>query len=200
MRCEMAVSVAARDQRAIVEDIIRSNAWFMSVLAAVRACNPPDWYVGGGAIRTIVWDYLHGYAAPTPLADVDVGFFDPLDLSPARDEAVETELRAMLPGVPWQAKNQAAVHLWYERVFGYAVAPLTSSAEAISTFPETVTSVGVRLLSCGSLHVVAPCGLDDLLNMILRRNPRRVTVERFRQRLAEKRIQAKWPRVQIVDG
>jgi len=36
--------------------------------------------------------------------------------------------------------------------------------------------------------------------MILRRNPRRVTVERFRQRLAEKRIQAKWPRVQVVDG
>ena len=123
----MAVSVAAGDQRGIVEHIIRSNAWFMSVLAAARACNPPDWYVGGGAIRTIVWDYLHGYDEPTPLADVDVGFFDPLDLSPARDEAVETELRAVLPGVPWQAKNQAAVHLWYERVFGYAVAPLTSS-------------------------------------------------------------------------
>jgi len=36
--------------------------------------------------------------------------------------------------------------------------------------------------------------------MILRRNPRRVTVERFRQLLAEKRIQAKWPRAQVVDG
>jgi hypothetical protein len=196
----MAVSVAARDQRGIVDHIVRSNAWFMNVLAAVRACNPPDWYVGGGAIRTIVWDYLQGYDEPTPLADVDVIFFDPLDLSPARDEVVETELRAVLPGVPWQAKNQAAVHLWYERVFGYTVAPLTSSVEAISTFPETVTSVGVRLHSCGSLHVEAPCGLDDLLNLILRRNPRRVTVERFRQRLVEKRIQAKWPRVQIVDG
>jgi hypothetical protein len=172
----------------------------MGVLAAVRACDPPDWYVGGGAVRTIVWDYLHGYAVPTPLADVDVAYFHPRDLSPARDEAVENALRAVLPGVPWQAKNQAAVHLWYERVFGHAVTPLTSSLDAIGTFPETVTSIGVRLLPDGRLIVVAPYGLDDLLNMVLRRNPQRVTIELFRRRLAEKRISEKWPHVLVIDG
>ena len=189
-----------KQQLLAVERIIRLNEWFMRVLGAVRACELPDAYVGGGVIRTIVWDYLHGYAVPSPLADVDVGFFNPLDLSPARDRIVEAQLRAALPEVPWQAKNQAAVHLWYERVFGYAVPPLTSSQEAIATFPETVTSIGVRLLLDGNLEIVAPCGLDDLLHMILRRNPRRVTVERFRQRLAEKTILEKWPRVRIVDG
>jgi hypothetical protein len=34
----------------------------------------PDWFVGAGAIRNTVWDYLHGYTVPTPLADVDVAF------------------------------------------------------------------------------------------------------------------------------
>jgi hypothetical protein len=31
-------------------------------------------------------------------------------------------LAARLPGVPWDAKNQAAVHTWYGRVFGGRVA------------------------------------------------------------------------------
>jgi hypothetical protein len=36
--------------------------------------------------------------------------------------------------------------------------------------------------------------------MVLRRNPRRVTVEVFRQRFQSKRIAEKWPRVQVIDG
>jgi uncharacterized protein len=105
-----------------------------------------------------------------------------------------------LPDIPWQAKNQAAIHLWYADEFGYAVEPLTSSEDAIGTWPETATSVGVRLLPDDTLLIAAPHGLDDLLNMVLRRNPRRVTVEFFRQRLENKKIREKWPRVQVIDG
>ena len=47
--------------------------------------------------------------------DVDLAFFDPTDLSPRRDMEVEIVLRMHLPTVPWEAKNQAAVHTWYER-------------------------------------------------------------------------------------
>jgi hypothetical protein len=36
--------------------------------------------------------------------------------------------------------------------------------------------------------------------MMLRRNPRRVTVDLFRQRLQSKWIREKWPRGQIVNG
>jgi len=181
------------DQRRLVDGILQANEWFMGLLTAVRTCDPPDWYIGTGAIRTIVWDYLHG-------AHVDVGFFDPHDLRPARDAAMEAELHALRPDVPWEAKNQAAVHLWYERVFGYPVAPLTSCVDAIGTFPETVTSIGVRLLDNQCLELAAPNGLNDLLNMVLRRNPRRVTLEPFLQRLAEKRVQERWPLVRVVDG
>lgn len=180
--------------------ILLSHLWFINVLEAVRDCDLPDWFVGAGAIRNIVWDYLSGYNEPTPIKDVDVAFFDANDLSGARDKAIENELAGRIPGVTWDAKNQAAVHLWYEAVFGYGVPPLVSTVDGIGTWPETVTCVGVRSLPDGGLLVAAPYGLDDLFSMTLRRNPRRVTVEQFRKRLVEKAIEQKWPRVQVVDG
>lgn len=183
-----------------LHQIIRSNDWFWAVLEAVRDCNPPDWLVGAGVIRNIVWDHLHGYTNPTSLNDVDVAFFDPKDLSPGRDQVIENQLFDRLPDIPWEAKNQAAVHLWYEEVFGYAVPPLKSIEDAIGTWPETATSIGVRLLPSDELLVVAPFGLHDLFQMILRRNSRRITVELFRQRVQEKGIQQKWPKVRVIDG
>jgi hypothetical protein len=180
--------------------IIRASDWFMQVLVAVRDCDPPDWFVGAGALRNLVWDRLHGYSAPTPIADIDVAFFDPTDLTPERDWALQEQLRSRLPGVPWEATNQAAVHLWYEQAFGYPVPSLLSSGDAIGTWPETATSIGARMFLNGDLLVVAPCGLADLFNLVLRRNPRRVTVAQFRLRTGEKEIQRKWPHVQIIDG
>jgi uncharacterized protein len=32
----------------------------MRVLGAARACAPPGWWVGGGVLRDLVWDRLHG--------------------------------------------------------------------------------------------------------------------------------------------
>jgi hypothetical protein len=66
-------------------------------------------------------------------------------------------------------------------------------------WPETATSVGVRLLIDDRLEVVAPCGVSDLLGLVLRRNRRQISRESFRQRLHDKRIQGTWPRVAIRD-
>jgi hypothetical protein len=178
--------------------LIRSTPWFMSILEAIRDCNPPDWLIGAGIIRNLVWDHLHQYQTPTALADVDVVFFDPQDLRPERDSMTQQQLEQRLPHVPWEATNQAAVHLWYEDVYGFPVPPLHSSEEAVGTWPETATSVAVRLLPTDEIIIVAPCDLSDLFNMILRRNPRRVTQEQFVQRLHSKQILRKWPRVQVI--
>jgi hypothetical protein len=86
------------------------------------------------------------------------------------------------------------------RVFGYAVPPVQSGEDAIGTWPETATCIGVRLLPHDEVLVAAPLGLGDLFQMILRGNPRRVSVELFRQRLQEKAIQQKWPRVLVIAG
>jgi hypothetical protein len=167
----------------------------MAALVAAREVDAPEWLIGAGAVRAAVWDRLHGFDDPTPLADLDLAFFDRSDLSPEREHAVEEDLRATLPDMPWEAKNQAAVHLWYERSFGYAVEPLESSAAAVATWPETATAVALRLHPGDSLEVVAPFGLDDLLSMVWRRNPARVSETEFARRTASKRIAERWPRV-----
>jgi uncharacterized protein len=183
----------------------------MRALRAARTVDAPDWLITAGAIRTAVWDHLHGSppsaGAPPPppgdsppaaLADVDLAFFDPDDLSPARDAAIEAALRAVAPDLPWEAKNQAAVHLWYPRRFGLAVEPFTCSADAVATFPETATCVAAHLDAADRLTVVAPYGLDDLLGLVVRHNPVRVSAEFYARRLAGTRIAERWPRVTIV--
>jgi hypothetical protein len=178
--------------------ILRGNDWFIHILRVARPVVPPDWAVGSGVIRNIVWDHLHGYATPTPVKDVDLVFFDQADLSTEREQAIEAELRRLEPDVPWEVKNQAAVHLWYEARFGHPLPPLRSLHDAIGTWPETAVAIGVRLLSNDALRVIAPCGLEDLLEMTLRRNPRLVTAAFFRRRVKEKRIEKLWPRVRVV--
>ena len=180
--------------------IIRSSSWFMELLRAARDVQPPDWLVGGGVLRDLVWDRLHGFVRPTLPRDVDLAFFDPERLDSGRDLEVERALSTRLPGVRWDAKNQAAVHRWYPRVFGFEVEPLLSTADGVATWPETATAVAVRLEPNDRLLVVAPCGLADLLGLVCRRNPRRVTVEEYRRRVVAKRIAERWPGVRVVGG
>jgi hypothetical protein len=172
----------------------------MVALSAARSVDPPDWLIGAGAVRTAVWDRLHRFVEPSRVADIDLVFFDPRDLSPERDREVEQALRAQLPDAPWDAKNQAAVHLWYPHKFGDAVEPLHSTAEAVATWPETATCVGVRLNDRDRLRVVAPYGLDDLLGLVHRRNPKRVTIEEYERRLKAKRIVERWPQVRVISA
>lgn len=67
-------------------------------------------------------------------------------------------------------------------------------------WPETATAVAVRLRHDDSLHVVAPYGLDDLFNLVCRRNPAIVTREQFQRRVQNKQIAKRWPRVRVLDA
>ena len=161
----------------------------MDVLRAVREVDPPSWVAGAGALRSVVWDRLHDFQQATPIRDVDVAYFDETDLSRGREDEIVAELCARRPDVPWEVTNQAGVHVWYEAKFGYPIPRLRSVEEAVGMWPETATSVAVRLLHDDRVRVVPPRGVDDLLGLVLRRNTRQVSREFFLQRLREKRIQ-----------
>lgn len=181
-----------------LEEIVRSTTWLMRALVAARDVDPPDWLLCAGAIRTAAWDRLHGYRERTPLADIDIGFYDPHDHSKEREDEIRQALEEAVPDETWDAKNQAAVHLWYPKKFGFAVDPLGSTAAAVATFPETAVCVGLRLRDDDSLLIEAPFGLDDLFRLVHRRNPTRVTVEEYERRLEIKRIPKRWPRVTVA--
>jgi hypothetical protein len=183
-----------------LSELIRGSDWTVRVLATVRDALIPDAWVGAGLLRELVWGELYGSGfRPADLRDVDVAFFDETDLSRAHDDRVTARLAARWPGVPWEAKNQAAVHTWYARKFGGdAVPPFRSIAEAVATWPETATAVAVRLDDRGELEICAPLGLDDLLAGVWRRNPRRVGVGRSLERLARHRPERRWPGVTVI--
>jgi hypothetical protein len=180
--------------------LIRSSSWLVGVLEAVRAEAVPQAWVGAGALRDLVWGELYGSGfSPREVRDVDVPFFDVHDLSRANDDRVTDRLLRRLPEVPWEAKNQAAVHTWYPGKFGTpAVEPLISIEDAVGTWPETATAVVVRLSADDVIDVCAPLGTDDLLNGIWRRNPRRASLEQSLARLRRHAPQTRWPRVTVV--
>ncbi|WP_422010939.1 nucleotidyltransferase family protein [Roseateles sp.] len=190
----MAAAQAPAEDAARLTALVRATPWFMAALRAGRELRLAQWCIGAGALRNLVWDALHDQP-PSALPDVDFAFFCAADVGADRDAALQRRLGELCPGLPWEVTNQADVHLWFEAHFGHAVEPLRSLQDAVATWPEPATAVGVWLDAHDDLHVIAPLGLDDLLGLRVRRNPRRVSVATYRERCASKRYAERWPRV-----
>jgi hypothetical protein len=170
----------------------------MEALAAVRDTLPVPAFIGAGAVRNAVWDALHDHANSESVSDIDVVFFEPLDLSLERDHALQAELLCRWPQYTWDVTNQAGVHLWYEQYFGRRVPASQTLSEVIATWPETATAVAVRLVDNGQLEFIAPFGLTDLMEMVVRWNPQRASREQYLSRVQQKQYRRRWPRVQVI--
>jgi hypothetical protein len=177
-----------------IASLIERHPDMMRLLRAVQALGVPDCWIGAGFVRNAVWDVLHHRAIDcSALSDVDVVYFDRADASPSRDRATEAALAARMPGVMWSVKNQARMH---ER---NGVAPYVDMADAISRWPETATAVAARL-SNDRVELLAPLGVGDLLEMIVRPTPAfRARRDEVVRRVAEKNWCARWPKLRIVD-
>jgi uncharacterized protein len=168
------------------------------VLDAVEASGVPDAWVGAGVIRDVVWDAKFGAGFdPALVKDVDVVFFDAGDLSRELDAAAEERLRALRPDATWDAKNQAAVHTWFARRFGTEVEPFFSVADGVASWPDTATAIAVRKRG-EAIELIAPLGLDDLLDGVWRRNPARVTLDEWERRVSRKAPAERWPGVRVI--
>lgn len=179
--------------------IVNASAWFQRALRAASELGLSSWCIGAGAVRNVVWDHLHGYAEPSYLADIDLAYFDSTETA-GEEQVHQARIERYCPDYPWEVTNQAHVHHWFEDHFGHAVAPLRSLQEAVASWPEFATCVGVTLDVGGHVEVIAPHGLDDLFSMHVRRNPARVSLDTFRRRTATKRYSQRWPLVTVVEG
>jgi len=121
----------------IDEDEMRANALLICSDIFDRL-GIKDWYIAAGFVRNLVWDKLHGNEHQ-PLNDIDVIYWCDIDVSVARDRAIETELRQRAD-LPWSVKNQARMHL------KNGDKPYLSCFDAMSHWPEQQTAVGLRLL------------------------------------------------------
>jgi len=166
----------------------------MKQLHAVRTLGLPDWCIAAGFVRNRVWDHLHGIAPGRKLADIDVIYFDASDVSKEREAEYEARLAELEPGAPWQVRNQARMHV------RKGLPPHKSTSDSMCYWLETVTAVGVRLEADGSLTVVAPVGIDDLVNLCCRPTDfGRTRRDEYESRIAAKGWRELWPKVRFVE-
>lgn len=164
----------------------------LSALGKVRRLNLPQGYIAAGFIRNFVWDVKHGYDQRTPLNDIDVVYYDPLDMRESTEKGYERLLREIDPSLPWSVKNEARMHIRNHDK------PYQSVEDALKYWAETPTAVGVRL-DDDELSIVAPFGLDDLFDLVLREGPYVADKDAFRRRYTEKKWLEIWPKLSIVE-
>jgi hypothetical protein len=158
----------------------------------------PDCWLVAGALAQTVWNDVLGLAPGHGLSDIDLVYFDEYDISEAGEAWEVDRLRRLFYALPVRLdiKNEARVHLWYEAKFGYAIAPYSSTAHAITTFPTTAIAIGVQPTSSGPL-ISAPFGLADLFGLIVRPNKAQITRSFYEAKAT--RWKALWPQLTIIE-
>ncbi|QXE02638.1 nucleotidyltransferase family protein [Terribacillus sp. DMT04] len=178
-------------------EAIKQDKWMMLVLETAAKLELPDCCISAGFVRAKAWDVQHGYIERTPLTDVDVVYFDAADINKAIEKELENMLIKMMPSVPWSVKNQARMHHINQ------MPAFRNTAHAIACYPETATSIGVKLEE-GTLQLIAPYGIDDLLACRIAPTPPYVRSEAYHSiyldRVNKKNWQRLWPRVQMEES
>jgi len=174
-------------------DLMRADAQRLRLLGHVRDLKLPDAWIGAGFVRAAVWDSLAGRPSPLP-EDIDVIWHDPRRACPARDLALERRLARAAPRAQWSVKNQGRMHARN----GYA--PYACSLQALAGWPETATAVAVRLSPDHGLEVLAPFGLRDLFDGVIRPTPRFLGAKRavFEARWQAKGWLDRWPFLRVA--
>lgn len=176
------------------------EAWFLESVCAnpvnaellrrLPALALPQGHLTAGCLFQALWNRRSGRAPGWGVKDYDLFYHDADDLSWAAEDAVIRRVQAAVAdlGVNVEVRNQARVHLWYERRFGIPYPALRDCREGIDRYLVACTCVGLDL---ASQRLYAPDGLDDLVAGRLRLNPRWPQPALFAAKAAS--YQARWP-------
>ncbi|MBA2876966.1 hypothetical protein HNR31_003810 [Anoxybacillus caldiproteolyticus] len=183
-----------KNEKDIIQ-LIKEDEWMMNILRAVKSLNLPDWWVCAGFVRSKIWDTLHGFKERTPIPDIDVIYFDDTNMEELEEKRLEIRLRNILPDIPWSVKNEARMHIVNN------IPPYSSSVDAISKFPETATSLGVKLDEMNDIILVAPWGVDDVINLEVKPTPyfqeSKERAQIYEERIIKKNWKDIWYKVNV---
>lgn len=174
--------------------LIKNDKWMMSVLGEAKKLNLPDWLIGSGFLRNKVWDYLHDIKRDIGnTSDIDLVYFDFVNQDKVKDDELSLKMKGIC-GLDWEIKNQAYMHTKHNRV-----EPYKNSEEALSEWVETATCVAVRFKD-DELEIVAPYGIDDLVNLIIRPTPSyKQDLDTFYNRINNKKWLDKWNKLVVLE-
>lgn len=177
-------------------ELLRRNQLITDLLERSSKLNVPNWAFGAGFLQQTVFNIHHGMPALSGIKDIDWVYFDASDLSEDAErrviEHVQTELKDI--PIPLDIKNQARVHLWYERKFGYSIRAYESLEDAIATWPTTSTAIALTKQN-DDVRIIAPFGLADLMSMSIKPNKRQITEAIYNAKI--NRWKTIWPNLSI---
>lgn len=174
-------------------EMFRTCGERVEVVEAMASLQLPDCWAAAGIVRNTIWDVLHERSPWTPLADIDIAYHDATACEEERDRDLESKLRSLCGNLRFSVKNQARMHARN----GHA--PYLCSRNALLHWTETCTSVGITV-SEGNWRVLAPWGVSDLLNLVIRPTfHTREYMDKVIARAAEKKWLTLWPKLVIED-
>jgi len=179
--------------------ILEKSEIFNKCISFLVDSDISNWFICAGFIQQIYFNYRHGYELHENINDVDIAYFNPMDLSEETEQKLEAEINSIIGhrNIVADVKNQARVHLWYKAKFGYEVKPYRDIFDAIDSFPTTTTTIGVRKNKNNQYFIYSSYGLDDLFNLIHRANKVKITKEIYDKK--KSKISKYWNKVKIVE-
>ncbi|MBC7104091.1 MAG: nucleotidyltransferase family protein [Parvibaculum sp.] len=175
-------------------ELARANEVNREILTRLPSLGLADAWLVSGSLFQAVWNALTGREPGYGIKDYDIFYFDADTSWEAEDTAIRrgADLFADLD-VEIELKNQARVHIWYERKFGMPYPSLRNACEGIDRFLAPACMVGIA--PGGSVY--APRGFADIESMTIRPNRTpNFSAERYAEKAA--RWQEKWPELTVV--
>ncbi|MEU1534615.1 nucleotidyltransferase family protein [Streptomyces fagopyri] len=187
------------EQLSALKAVLSRNEVLLEVLSRTATLELPGWYLTAGCLFQTVWNVVTGRPPADGIKDYDVFYFDDGDLSWEAEDTVIRTAAEVFAGLPAEVeiRNEARVHLWYERKFGVPCPPHESTESAIDCFAATTCCLGVRLEPGSGWRIYAPHGLSDVFNLVVRPNPVLAPREVYETKSA--RWQGQWPELTVLD-
>ena len=180
-------SALEADLQAQTEALLRADDQRMDCLRAARELALPDWALGAGFIRNLIWDHLHHKSVPTALNDIDLIYLDSADLTGLQEAEHEAWLAARVPGQQWEVRNQARMHV--RQLVPPSPARSRPSATGWRCPPASGPAAGRRFI-----RVAGPYGFAPNWSLQVDPNPRCRQERRvFTERVKAKGWQRLWP-------
>jgi hypothetical protein len=176
--------------------LVRANPINAALLTRLKALALPQCHLVAGCLFQTVWNYRSGANLTAQIKDYDVFYFDNADLSWEAEDEVIRRVNATCAdlGAVIEAKNQARVHLWYEKKFGAPCPALTAATNGIDRFLAAGLCLGIE---AATGHLYAPGGVDEAWRGILRINQRNPIPDQFLEKARDYR--RRWPWLTIVE-
>ncbi|PKH87164.1 nucleotidyltransferase family protein [Colwellia sp. Bg11-28] len=182
------------EQIALLSEFVMTIDGMPQILEKIN--HLPNAWVGAGIIFQNVWNVIHGYDFNTFIKDIDVLYWDENDLSWQSENSYIQALTESLSemNIPFDVKNIARVHLWYEERFGIPKARYHSVQESISTWPVIGACMAMRM-NKGQLEFIAPFGFQDMFSLRVR--PNKILVNQTIYEGKAIKWKEQWPKLSV---